>query len=78
MYRSSDLRLIPIDRQFTAELVSVIDQIEPRGISWEEFERCLREHANLGDSFRAVLRELDKVINEKPGAFARLEGWKPP
>lgn len=70
MYRSTDLRLIPIDQRFTAGLLSVINQIEPssttsgKRITWEDFERCLREHPIFGDSFLAVMRELDQILED--------------
>lgn len=64
MYRSTDLRLIPIDQRFTDGLLSVINQIEPKRITWEDFERCLREHPIFGDSFLAVMRELDQILED--------------
>ena len=68
--RSTDLRLIPIDQQFTDGLVSVIDQIGPKRITWEEYERHLREHPTLGEAFGDVVRKLR-------GMLTKIEGWKP-
>ncbi len=61
--RSTDLYLTPIDQQFTDGLLSVIDQIKPR-ITWEDFERCFMDHPVFGDSFLAVMRELDQIVED--------------
>ncbi len=63
-YRSTDLRLTPIDPRFTDRLLSVITQIEPKRITWEDFERCMMEHPVFGDSFLAVMRELDQILED--------------
>lgn len=71
MYRSTDLRLIPIDPQFTAGLVSVIAQIPAERISKEEYDRRIKDAPPaFADATVDVVRKLGSLLT-------KLEGWKP-